>query len=335
MLQLKNRTKFKAMIMMAPDAQGVETLFAIVKGTFDVTPAGVKLAEAQLPIVPADEHYGDPAASSVKVPSDVSLIKPAADVLLIGHAYAPGGKAAHIDVSMRVGGMSRVLRVTGNRKWSSGLLGAKASDPEPFDKMPLTWERAFGGVDADPEKPEVKKAEERNPVGAGFRFLRKTLDGTKLPNVEDPAKLVRGWQDRPVPAGTAPVAASWQPRRGFAGTYDAAWQKSRAPYLPKDFDPRFSQIAPPEQIVPALNGGEAVELVNLTPTGRLAFSLPQYRVVVGFNLDGKVTAPPVKLDTCILEPDAGRCVLVWRAAFPCDKKVLRVSEVTVDASQAK
>ena len=33
------------------------------------------------------------------------------------------------------------------------------------------------------------------------------------------------------------------PRRGFAGTYGARWQRTRAPYLPVDFDPRFLQFA--------------------------------------------------------------------------------------------
>ncbi|HVT81740.1 MAG TPA: DUF2169 domain-containing protein [Phycisphaerae bacterium] len=335
MLQLKNNSRFKAMIMMAPDPKGVDTLFAVVKGTFAIGDKGVIAAADQLPIVAADVLHGEPGKSSIKTPSDVSLMKPAADVLLLGHAYAQGGRATQVDVSMRVGTLTRTLRVTGNRTWASGLLGAKMSDPEPFDKMPLMWERSFGGFDSDAAKPEVVKYEERNPVGAGFRFVKKNLAGAKMPNIEDPAHLVRGWQDRPPPAGTGPIGGAWQPRKAFAGTYDDAWQKSRAPYLPTDFDPRFLQLAPPEQIMPALEGGEPVELVHVTPSGRLAFALPKYKVGIAFNLDGKISSPPVKLDTCILEPDASRCVLVWRAALACDKKALRVREVVIDATAVK
>ena len=46
-------------------------------------------------------------------------------------------------------------------------------------------------------------------------------------------------KDRPAPACLAPIAEAWEPRRSFAGTYDAAWQQGRAPYLPTDLDPRF------------------------------------------------------------------------------------------------
>jgi hypothetical protein len=332
LLQLINKSKFTAKLMMAPDARGIDTLFTIIKGTFILREGGLAIAPEQLPVVQTDEFHGEPGKSSIKTPSDISLTKPGVDLLVSGHAYAPGGRASQADVAFRIGSFSRALRVVGNRVWSNGFLGAKASEPEPFDKMPLVWERAFGGFDADPAKPEVVKAEDRNPVGTGFRFVKKHLEGTHLPNIEDPAKPIRGWQDRPAPIGTAPIAGAWQPRRAFAGTYDEAWQKSRAPYLPKDFDPRFSQIAPPEQILPALEGGESVELLNLTPSGRLTFSLPKFRVTVSYNIDGQITTPPVKIDTCLLEPDANRCVLVWRTAAPCDKNFLKVREVLLDAA---
>ena len=61
-----------------------------------------------------------------------------------------------------------------------------------------------------------------------------------------------------------PLAAHWQPRVQWGGTYGDKWAKDRQPLLPEDFDERFFQSAPEDQQAPTyLKGGEAVELVKL------------------------------------------------------------------------
>jgi hypothetical protein len=44
--------------------------------------------------------------------------------------------------------------------------------------------------------------------------------------------------------------------------------------------------------------------------------------------------PPVNLETVLLEPDENRVALTWRAALPCDRKVLKVEKVTVTRQRA-
>jgi hypothetical protein len=181
------------------------------------------------------------------------------------------------------------------------------------------------------------RAEPRNPVGAGFRASDgvRPLAGLALPNIEDPGALISSWKDRPQPGCFAPLAPHWQPRASYAGTYDEAWQKRRAPYLPADFDPRFLQIAAPGLTTPGhLRGGEPVDLRGLTPNGWLQFQLPALRVEAGYQLASGLERRPAALDTVILEPDAARLVMVWRAALPCDKKALKVKEVQIDVQQA-
>ena len=79
----------------------------------------------------------------------------------------------------------------------------------------------------------------------------------------------------------APICAHWMPRRQYAGTYDARWEQSRAPYLPADFDPRFFQVAPADQVVPGyLTGGEPVELFGVSPWGPVRFTLPRERISI-------------------------------------------------------
>ena len=92
MLQFKNETGLPGAIITAPDPDGIDSVYALIKGTFDLD-RGCEPAEEQVPVAFAPEHYGDPATSSVRVPGDVSLSKPSTDVLLCGHAYAPGGRA--------------------------------------------------------------------------------------------------------------------------------------------------------------------------------------------------------------------------------------------------
>ena len=329
MLQLKNRTPFAATLFSSPDPEGVETLFAIVKGTFILGPR-VEEAEQQTPIVMADRFHGDPLKTSIFEPTDVGLVKPGTDVLLFGHAWGPGGRpTTRAEVSLRVGAIEKRVAVFGDRIWSGTVL-TRLSAPEPFEKMPLLWERAFGGVEPPAGNPPRSDGEDRNPVGTGFRSR---VSGRKLedvipPNLEDPAKLISSPGDRPAPAGFGALAPHWKPRPKYAGTYDEAWQKNRAPYLPKDFDPRFLQVAPEDQQVPGyLKGGEPVEVAGATPTGVLRFNIPARRVDVLFRLDSGVERRVANLDTVILRPDESRLVLVWRAALPCDKRLLKVREV--------
>ncbi|HEY0037261.1 MAG TPA: DUF2169 domain-containing protein [Longimicrobium sp.] len=335
MLQLANDTGLAATIFAAPDPDGVESLYTVVKGTFALdrldasgTPAR---ADEQVPPVLADEHHGDPAATSIRVPSDVCLVKPATDVLLVGTAYAPGGRPVPwMDVTLSAGPLHRTVRVFGDRVWRDGAT-ATASAPEPFERMPLVWERAFGGTD---RAGEALRGEARNPVGAGFRAPdgEKPLDGLPLPNLEDPADPIASWSQLPTPAAFAPVSPHWLPRRSFAGTYDEAWQRGRAPYLPADFDPRFFQLAPEGLVAPGwFAGGEVVDVSGASPGGRLRFRLPSLPVQVEYDMDGAAQSPPVHLDTVLIEPDASRVILVWRTVLACDKKLLKVREITVRA----
>ena len=91
MLQLENRTPFAGTILLLPDADGVDSVYAIVKGAFTLGDP-LTVADEQIPIAVAAEYHGEPDRSSIRVPSDISLMKPGADVLLMGHAYAPDGR---------------------------------------------------------------------------------------------------------------------------------------------------------------------------------------------------------------------------------------------------
>jgi hypothetical protein len=327
MLQFSNKTPFSGTIFLSADPAGIDTAYTVVRGTFVLTER-LAPADDQVPVSLKDEYHGEPATSSIKRPSDAALMKPGTDVVLLGHAHAPQEKPTwQMDVSLAVGPVAKTVRVSADRVWESGAAGAAVAWVEPFVRMPLVWERAYGGNDETEHGPS---ADPRNPVGRGFRARTgsKPLAGLALPNLEDPASLVTSPKDAPAPAGFAPIAAHWEPRKAYAGTYDEAWQARRAPYLPADFDPRFFQIAAPGlTAVPHLQGGEPVEVLGATPSGSLRFQLPRVRVNVTYLLDNSPTLQPASLDTVIVEPDVLRLTLVWRAALACDKKALRINAI--------
>jgi hypothetical protein len=327
MLQLKNDTPFAAALMPLTGQNGADTVLTVLKATFTIGPH-VVIAEEQVPVAVADTHHGGPATSSIRVPSDVSFGKPGTDILLLGSACAPGERPTwQLDVSLTVGPVTKTVRVFGDRVWQAGPAGASVSWVQPFVRMPLVWERAFGGVDPTEAGPVT---EPRNPVGRGFRTpaSSRPVDGLPLPNLEEPIAPISTWKDQPPPACFAPVAPHWLPRRAYAGTYDAAWQRRRAPFLPADFDPRFFQLAPTELVTSSyLSGGEVVEVRGASPGGLMRFQLPQAKLRVTYKLDGALEERPAVLDTIIVQPDVASVVMIWRAALPCDKKALRVEEV--------
>ena len=312
-----------------PDEDGVDTLYVGVKATFTVGKGGPRVAEEQRPIVPGDEHWGEPGTSSLKYAGEAHLLKPATDVVVVGTAHAPGGRPApSFLASFSVGRLRKVLRVFGDRVWKKGVFSVAPSSPVPTAAVPLVWERAYGG--REDLGDGTSAAEPRNPVGCGFARKRRGRDlaGATVPNLEDPSRPLEAPGKGGSPAGVGFVAPSWQPRLAFAGTYDEAWQKRRAPYLPEDFDARFFQAAPPDQIYGGfLKGGEPVELLNLSPAGALRFKLPVCALEAEVHVAGAVERPALSIETLLLEPDQERFSLFWRGAVPCDKRVLAVSKV--------
>jgi hypothetical protein len=330
MLQLENRSPFPAALYTLTEPSGFDSVYTVIKGTFVLSKLPAP-ADEQLPVVLIDEFHGDAGESSISVPSEISLDKPGTDVLLIGNAYAPRGRpTTQVDVTLAVGPVRKTVRVFGDREWQHAGVGYKPSAVAPFDSMPLTWERAYGGVDRSGAE---LRAESRNPVGAGFRASEngEQLESLRLPNLEDPGEPITSWKQRPSPACFAPVAPHWEPRRSYAGTYDETWQRNRAPFLPEDFDPRFFQLAPPGLVAtPHLEGGESLEFGGAHPAGTLRSALPAARPAVTFQVDGQVQERPPRLDTVIIEPDADRLVMIWRSSFTRTDKRSVVNAVEVE-----
>lgn len=317
MWMLDNQTPFEAERTWVRDKNGVHHWIVVVKATYDIKDDGrLSLSDEPLEPLLAPEYIGEDGESSLRYEADLVAMKPATDVYLNAIAYAPYGKACNVvRTSFQIDRLRKELIVYGKRTWQGTLSGhVELSQPEYFATMPITYEVAFGGFDQRDPNPQNHRIDFRNPVGSGVATNINHLIGMPAPNVESPSQgMGKGW-----PAGFGAVASYWSPRKEFAGTYDDKWQAQRKPLLPVDYDPRSLLCAPLDQQVPGyLKGGEGVELINLTPNGRLRFALP----VVTLDFEtyfGRASKPhDSKLVSVIIESEGPRLILTWQTSLQC------------------
>jgi len=332
-MELLNATKMKAGYTMGLKPDGREVLVVVVKGTFTIPRPGQEpqLAPEQADLVMADEFTGEPGLSATKYESEFPPFKPRCDVLFNGSAYAPGGNAAtRVDVGLRVGSMSKTFTVVGNRTWKKSLMFLSATNPEPFVKMPISYDNAYGGVDKTHEDESKHRAFIDNPAGKGFHHntAKEVIEGKPLPNTEEIGRSVSSPDGKYHPMALGAIGRAWAPRPKYAGTYDQDWIDNTFPFLPADFDERYFQAASEDQQIDHPRGGEEVVLLNLTPAGRTSFKLPTIDVPVTFyykNYEEKNTK--ANLDTIIIEPDLNRFMLVWRTHVPLKKNMFEMAQV--------
>ncbi len=323
MWDVENETPFAHAHSWDRGRDGADTWIVVVKGTFDILGDGsTRVAPEQAPVCELPAYHGRPGRSSLRLDTDLVRTKPTTDLIVLGHACAPRDRAvARLDVSLLAPGISKTLRVHGDRLWRRGVGGVIPGLAQPFERMPIVYERAWGG--GDPVDLEGGQWDERNPVGLGHATERTPLVDRPVPNVE------RLGGDGP--GGFGAIAPHWVQRRRFAGTYGIPWERERKPLWPSDLDDRFYLCSPDDQR-PArhFTGGEPIQVHHMTPDGALRFRLP--RVLLGFETHFRSGAPVLHrqtLHSVIIEPDQRRCALVWQTALPCHHQVLKLEHTVV------
>jgi hypothetical protein len=321
---------------MGFERDGRELIVVAIKGTYAWEQDGgeLQLAQEQVPLVEADQFSGDPGYSAPVYESDYAHRKPMCDVLLNGSAYAPGGRpATQVDVGLRVGMLSKVLRVRGARHWHSSLLGTHTGNAKPFVSQPISYDFAYGGFDQRRDDPRSIKTYLANPVGLGYRPYQEDLDGKPMAHTEEIGQPTDDPDGRYRPMSLGSTGRNWMPRVQHAGTYDQAWLDERAPFWPDDFDHRHFQSAPPDQWLPYPNGGEDILLRNLTPSGRLHLSLPALAMpVLVIPYRGRDLELVARVDTILVEPDLQRVLLTWRATYNPPRSCFDVMRIVAGQS---
>jgi hypothetical protein len=310
-----NLTNTEAAPVVATSIDGRWQVTVVVKATYVWDQTGKVSATDPQPIVTMDEFAGEPATSGLLRASDLGPMKPRVDVLLAG-ALAFPRPITQIDVLLFVGTRLRKgARVFGDRAWlPSTVADLVPSQPRAVTRVPIAWERSYGG--GDPQ--DAKCIDARNPAGSGVARNPKTLHGKPAPNFEDPDK------GKTAPIGFGPIAQHWQARIALAGTYDEKWEKSRRPLPPADFSPVFFNVAPADQQLDGYLPGEDVRLINMTTAAKDYFRLPDPAVPVTIVTSDELSEGISVVDTLIIEPEERRFSLLGKvqASLPSGPQAL-------------
>src|SRR5689334_14796869 len=174
---------------------GAWALTVVCKATFQLQPGVSPLAELQEAPAEDEGYWDDDEARSLHVGSDLVPFKARADVLLVGHAFAPGGQAVRsLPVRLVVGAVDKRIEVWCDRIfWQDG----QVLEGQPFSRMPLRYERAAGGPGTE------------NPVGMRFDGPPDAYGAVPVPNLQPPGLHVARSGDSFGAIGFGPVAPGW------------------------------------------------------------------------------------------------------------------------------
>jgi hypothetical protein len=336
LMQVWNQKGYPHEFTMGMDKAGHEYIVVVVKGTFDFpsTPGGpVRKSAEQVPLVMADTQTGEPGYSATLWETDFAFRKPRCDVVANGCAYAPGGRPAErVPVGIKVGNWSKLFEVVGHREWRAIGAVFTSTTPRPFLKMPITYDNAWGGVDRLNPEEQLPGAYLRNPIGVGWAQTKnqRFIPGLRLPNTQAVGEEIRSPFGDYSPMSFGPMGRGWPGRIEYGGTYDQNWIDNIFPFLPPDFDDRYYQMAPADQQIDMPRGGEEVQLVNLTPEGRVSFRLPPTALPMTlFKGRAKTFEGNVYPDTILFDPDNRRFSLIWRVSQRIERTILDFAECWV------
>ncbi len=314
MWELANPTQFKVDRVIVLDQRGERHWVVVVKGTFDIAPDGSTSPSAeQVDVLAAPVYSGDDGTSSLVYEADLVAGKQRTDILVNGCAHAAQGRpTTRMTVGLGTPVGTKSLLVQGDRRFERDLVGGVvASPPLPFTKMPITYERAWGGYDHVDPDPANHRIDVRNTVGTGVVARASHRVGQPVPNVTP-------LDGREVVAGFGALCSFWEPRLGHQGTYDAAWLERRKPLLPEDWNPLWLQCAPvDQQVAPHLRGGEPIVVLGMTASGTLRFDVPKHYFGFTTHARRRSFEHRAHIDTVVIEPEHPRVIVVWHTTLSC------------------
>jgi len=330
MWHVDNQTPFGAHGYFVRDRDGAEYWVVAVRAKFRVLNNGrTELHETQAPPNLAP-RYADPHNLELVEESDFVPFRPGADILLQGFVFAtdPNPNALH-PFGFRVGSLQKVGEARPRRRIRKKSKTWELIHQDPFEPVPLSWTESLGGLDPviDPYSPARHPS---NPIGRGWLAnLTTAPDGVELemPRIENIYDFYDPGRPLPQPFGFGPLQPSWQPRLGFAGTYDDVWRKTRSPLLPADFSDSFYQAAPADQIYPDdLKGGEPVFIEGMHPEGPYEFSLPRFHLRASTKLANRRVTQRFRIVSVHIDGTEKTVDLVWNSHLLCTGREHQLEE---------
>src|SRR5262249_54188247 len=133
--------------------------------------------------------------------------------------------------------------------------------------------------------------------------------GRELPNIEDPERLIRTWQDQPQPVGVCPCPPSCGPRILDRVVFDEETNALR------ELRPTFFNHAFPRMIAPFMRASDMVRVEGVRPGPPIRFLLPEppVRVRVRVGEHGDEGPPPI--DQIGIDVEKEQVFLTYRYSY--------------------
>ena len=277
------------------------SLTVVCRATYALEPGVSPLASKQLAPLVNDQYPDDDRSRGLYAPTDLVPLKLRADIVLVGHAYAPEGQPVScLEVRLAIGPLDKKIAVMGDR---SRRRDGQISQGPPFVWMALGYDRAARG------------SGDANPVGMRVDVPNGSA-AVALPNLQPAAAdLTAGEAGEPV--GFGPIAPDWPVRRYKLGTLADRWSEEHwyRTVLPEDFDFAFFNVAPLDQQVSLGPPPQSLTLENLHPDHpRLTTDLVPLRPTA-FVQRAQRSTERIELlwDTLWIDTRQAICSLTWRA----------------------
>lgn len=248
---------------------------------------------------PGDDWAGRIARQNLACPH-----KPRADLVLLGHAYAPPGEESErVVLRLTLGDYTKALSVTGDRLWRRDAGRWTATPPRRFAQLSLAPERALLSAE--------------NPVGIDPSSIP-VEHRLAMPNLEPVGSAFH--------AVVGPVPPHAPSRAGLLAPHALAWATSFDPQIPpqralargpvaEGMNFAYFQIAPADQQLAEIPLGSALVLENAHPahavlTSRLPALAPRLTAIDPTT--GVRTSSMLRCDTLWIDGDRGTVDLVFR-----------------------
>lgn len=319
---LDNQTPLPALLKAQADAEGKPHALLVAKCTWRLDNGRMAGAEQQIGLrqEPLRLPLGELALCDAQrqalaqrlgeeviwLDHDVSPPKPLFDVVLAGYATRrakaedKGKPPASFEAGLRIGNHVAGICVHPPRYWKRGLLGYSETPLVAFvERVPLCYALA--------------------DCEGGFALEAPEDQSVWLPWIEAIKQPSQRRKYGKAAAGLSYWPESAPHRLRHMGTYDDAWQDERAPALPKDFNPRFYNVAHPAlQLDEAPAPGTDIRLANLGEAPVIDSRMPALRLAAqGTTAGGQsLAAIDLRPDTLLIEPEHNRLSMIWRAMLP-------------------
>lgn len=280
-------------------------LTVVCKATFALRPGqSAVLASPDVPAAADLPWHRE--TQCIGVPTDLVPFKRNVDVLLIGHAYAPQRRpVTSLIAGFTLANLTKTILVTGDRSWE---VNGACPEPEPFIRMPLSWDRAAGGPST------------WNPLGLPVGARIDLRSRPRIPNLLPRGFVLQNSNHLIPPVGFGALAPHWPSRAAYVQKWANTWNHAKwyEGLLPQELDAVYFNAASGDQQLRELPETAQLTLDYLHPdVPRLTTVLDDIRPRATITRS-TATSPQelwLRADTLLIDTDRCTCSITWRATL--------------------